>query len=206
MCASVCISSCGREDLGELFGAVAEDGGDVALDEEAVDGAGEGPAAGAVADLVAAEGAGAGEGLEGVGVVPEGVGAAELAVDEAVGGLPDGDLGAPANGEVADAEAVVEEEAGAHVDGAGGEDVEAEEGGGDGREVVGVGEEGEDPLQRVVQDLLGAEDPDPPEGGVTLGGDADGGGGGGGHGGEGSEGGGGWMRGTDLCAHPSLLQ
>lgn len=133
-------------------------------------------------------------------MAPEGVGAAELGVGEGAGRVPALDLGPPADAQAVDPQAVVKHEARPHRDRAGGQDAEPEEAGGDGLEVVGVGEEGKDPLRRVVQHLLGPQHPHPPEGPVTLRRDADGraggrggprrggGGSGGGHGGEGSEG------------------
>lgn len=149
-------------------------------------------------------------------VAPEGVGAAELGVGEGAGRVPALDLRPPADAQAVDPQAVVENEARPHRDRAGGQDAEPEEAGRDGLEVVGVGEEGKDPLRRVVQHLLGPQHPHPPEGPVTLRRDADGraagrggprrggGGSGGGHGGEGSPGAPEWIRDTDLCGDGCL--
>src|SRR6476661_117707 len=82
--------------------------------------------------------------LEGVLVDPEAVGSPELLVDEAVGGLPDRDPGAPAQRDAANADAVVDQRPRAHLDRPRGEDLEAEKGRGHLLQVPGVGEEGED--------------------------------------------------------------
>jgi len=110
-----------------------------------------------VLDAVAAEGAGF-DLFKGVFVAPEAVGAADLLVDEAERGVPRGDAGAPTDGQGVEAEAVVDQGALAHLDRQRGKDVEVEEGRGEAFEVGGVGEEGEDGVNRAGENERGRED------------------------------------------------
>lgn len=150
-----------REDFFELFEAELEDVFDIALDEELVDDWGEDPAFGFVDDRVGAEGGSAiVDWGEGVGVVPEGVGAFVLVVDEGVRRVPVLDGGFPSDGDVVDFESVVDDCPGLEVDGFGGEHFESEEGWGEFFEVEGVGEEGEDFIDRAREYLGGGDFPD----------------------------------------------
>ena len=82
--------------------------------------------------------------FEGVVVFPEAVGAFELYIDEGAGRVPLRDFGGPADGDAAEAEAVVNQAAFAHGDGLWGDDVEVDPRRGDLLEIVGVGKEGEE--------------------------------------------------------------
>ena len=86
--------------------------------------------------------------FEQVLVVPEAVGALALLVDEAVGRVPGGDFAPPGERQAVDAEAVVDQRAPDHLDRPGGDDREGEPGRGELFEVAGVGEEGEDLVDR----------------------------------------------------------
>lgn len=63
-----------------------------------------------------------------VRVMPERVGAAKLDVHKLVRRIPSGDLGAPADGQAVDADAVVDECPGIHRDGCGGNYIKAQPG------------------------------------------------------------------------------
>ena len=86
--------------------------------------------------------------LEEVLVSPEAVGAADLGVDEPRGRVERLDERAPAHGQAAERDAVVDDRARAHGDGRGGDDPEVEPRRGELLEVLGGLEEGEDLIMR----------------------------------------------------------
>lgn len=133
-------------------GSVVEDAVEVAADECA----GEAVEWGEVLDDVFDERA-AIDGGEAVFVTPPAVGAAELEIDEAAAGLPEFDEGGPAEWDAAEADAVVDERAWPHGDGARGEDAEVEPGRGEEFEVGGIGEEGEGFFRASLYEDLAAE-------------------------------------------------
>lgn len=96
-------------------------------------------------------------GGEGVDVMPEAVGAAHLHVGEAVWRIPGEDFGLPGDGEAMPFEPVIEACAGTHFDGLWGEDPKSEPCRGDGFQITGVGEEGEDFFEGGRNELFAAQ-------------------------------------------------
>ena len=131
----------GLEDLG----AIVEDAADVGRDKERID---ERAAEDGVVDVVGDLGAVV-LGDEAVFVAPEAVGAAELFVDEAVRRFPGGDFAFPGDGDAVEAEFVADARARMHGDWGGSDDVEFQECRSEAFEIVSVGEEGEDFVDRA---------------------------------------------------------
>ena len=78
--------------------------------------------------------------LKGVGVMPERIRTAALHIHELMRRIPRGDLGPPADGHAMNADAVVHEGAGTHLDGRGCKDFKVQPRWRDGFKVVGVRE------------------------------------------------------------------
>ena len=144
------------EDLAKTGLSVLEDTLDIALHEDAMDefASGEGGERDRVPYAVSDEGS-AFALLEEMFMVPEGVRSADLFVHEAEGRFPCTDQGSPTDGEAVEAESVVDECAGMHLDGLRREDAEVQEIWRDTLEIRGVREEREHLLAGAWDPELG---------------------------------------------------